>query len=304
MRTSILHKRFSAIILLCAAAMTCGCMACTGNGVKANNGIGSTLTEQSSITNPQSSDFNSQAFTCPADQNYAARIIDGGRIELVFNNKRLANYAEDMGKKWSEPDDNIVQNIDHVVKLVMANEWADDDKDDPGRNLFMITSDGHVAVFSEMDLVERGDLACSGPLSFVSNVVDVKKKDKDGMTTIVAVSKDGKETVLKSSNVQIANWAEYHVGQYSVVLTYDWNFLLCDRGATDAPYLEGTYQPATSADLPNGNADQRQNFVAQLTTGEVRFTTWTDDDGTPHIEFSVAPNGFDIETGKDYATEY
>ncbi len=138
-------------------------------------------------------------FVCPEGEPFAVRIVDGGMVQLAFNDTLCAVMCEMNSRAYGNPHrdaveghENIVAGVSGVEQAFIANPGGD-----VNPILYMRTNDGDVYVLGIMNLLSsekdgEESFLCNGPLDYVSGAVDiVKDYDEYEEPMIAAVCADG-----------------------------------------------------------------------------------------------------------------
>lgn len=269
------------ILVLTLTALTTGCKVAPVDGP----GMERDTTE---LTDPAAP----SAETTPTTEAYNARINADGHVELTWNDEEFAKIAAAYGGEWVPPQSNLVAGLDEsLVQLYKAGSPTD-----PG-SLFLIlrSADGHVGIYSILDLVLNGHLASSGALEGITGATDVRESTTQPRH-MVAVKKDGKELILPDSR-QFRGRYTLRGTKAEIYLTGDWNLYLNQKGQTEADEYTttGHYRIVGTRDT----ARYAQNrFAAHLPEGELQFSLKQTTGGIV-FNFTRVPQDSPLPVGKD-----
>lgn len=140
-----------------------------------------------------------KVFVCPEGEPFAVRIVEGGRVQIAFNDTLCAMMCEMNSATWHNPHREAIDGYENLVNGISDVEQAiiENPSGDVNPTLYMRTRNGNVSVLRIMKLLSSEKDAdeafrCSEPLDYVSKAVDVKLDyDEYGEPLVVAVTKNG-----------------------------------------------------------------------------------------------------------------
>lgn len=138
-------------------------------------------------------------FVCPEGEPFAVRIVDGGMVQLAFNDTLCSLMCEMNSRTYGNPRRDAVEGYENIVAGVSGVEQAfiANPGGDVNPILYMRTGDGNVYVLRIMKLLSSDkdgeeSFRCNGPLDYVSGAIDIcKGYDEYEEPMIAAVREDG-----------------------------------------------------------------------------------------------------------------
>lgn len=252
-------KHFMTALVLMTALISCGSKP-QGHAGTAD----ADSTQTHSIGNETS---QVKVFGDPQADYCVATIQNDGSVTLKFNQALCDKLAEamNMPNRMGGSEATIEGLAETCKDIVPANLG-----NDVNPFLVMLTEQGHVAIFSIIDALSTGDMACSGPLHGLDDIVELRlESDVDGQG-VYAKAEDGTEKWV-DANGEMEGY--YNMGNFEIHLSIDWNITMSD---TDTDYFaEGTFyiDPEKIADGPGMSS---RELVANLGDNTCRIAIYHD----------------------------
>lgn len=277
-------------ITLCIATLASLATGCAGKGKTADAEMQDTAAK---VAEKAPAAANEEAVMTTADEDnglYTARLCADGSVELAFDTKKCADFAQRNGGECRTGETAKVENLPgKCVEMKAVNLGNSEDP-----YLIMRTEKNGVALLSIADALLTGDMECSGTLPETEGARFIEvQKDEGGVRAYAVISGDLWIDIDPSERVA----GYYKIDGMEITLTKDWGVHMQDM------YIDYTRHGTFAHCFPEDDSyPEAEWFVFRFGKEEVKIQM-SGEGGSRKIVFRAGKD-FPLVTGRPLDAQY